>query len=648
MSAADYYAQVNTLFIAYMGRPPSPDGLEYYAQKLDASDGNYLILVDDFYKSDEGKAYYDGLDPKDQVNQVFQNVFGRDAAPAGETYWAGLVSNNEISVAEMAYTIAYNASAADTAELDAKREASTLFTDAMTEDGLSFDTPESKAGAQFFLESVTAADAAEAVLSAQMASQFNAADIQGLLDSCIRLVEIGNTNPTAIQAMLADGGAGFAGALANANLSAEQVGELLVAMAEAEVATPGSVKAALADFDGDLGAFFDAIDSDTEITELVTVFNDAADTGSTAGLGGDVEEILNPTTDTGTTGAGTPTPTPTPTPSFTAEVTDGMVTFDYDAADSDSTDDLTEIARINMTLDGGTATFEGFDDADASDGSSLGTDTETADGFDGIDISNLKDAEPTRLDLSALVVNADNDANNVDFGIKLADFDTDANNKSDLSTDGGQKSNQTVVLPNLADIQGTMVIENMTVASQGTDGLVKNDVLDFSATSCVTEAAKLNSWIDRVFITNNDAEDGYVNLDIDLNDDRDAGALVLQNVMKDDLLFDALNGQLDDAYARAYWGSQEGGGPDNAVIDTISEANYFLSAIGDSSDGYTGLISFLGDGGTFAYAAGAGQSHQGPLIFESPDIVFRRGGSGGSKSSFPRYFSFHPAVNRLL
>ncbi|WP_430738959.1 ISAzo13-like element transposase-related protein, partial [Thiorhodovibrio winogradskyi] len=42
----------------------------------------------------------------------------------------------------------------------------------------------------------------------------------------------------------------------------------------------------------------------------------------------------------------------------------------------------------------------------------------------------------------------------------------------------------------------------------------------------------------------------------------------------------------------------------------------------------------------------AGQSHQGPLIFESPDIVFRRGGSGGSKSSFPRYFSFHPAVNR--
>ncbi|WPL13151.1 MULTISPECIES: DUF4214 domain-containing protein [Thiorhodovibrio] len=345
MAASDYLVQVDTMFIAYMGRPASPSGLEYYAQKLDESGGNYLILVDDFYKSDEGKAYYDGLSPEDQVDQVFQNVFGREAPPDGEAYWADLVSNNVISVAEMAYTIAYNASAADTAALDAKREASTIFNDAMAEDGLSFDTPESKEAARFFLASITAIDTAEAVLSAQMASQFNAADIQGLLDSCIRLVEIGNTNPTAIQAMLADGGAGFAGALANANLSAEQVGELLVAMAEAEVATPGSFKAALADFDDDLGAFFDAIDSDTEITELVTVFNDAADTGSTAGLGRDIDEILNPTTDTGTTGGGDTT-------TFTVTESDGVISFNNPGA------------AVTATLGDGVITFTSGSDTD--------------------------------------------------------------------------------------------------------------------------------------------------------------------------------------------------------------------------------------------------------------------------------------------
>jgi hypothetical protein len=113
---ADYSTQIHTLFIGYFGRPPGPSGLSYYEGQMADSDGNYLILIDDFWNSAERDEVYGELSREAQVTAVFNQLFGRAPQAEGLAYWVG----ETISVGEMVYTIAYNAQAADSAVLEAR------------------------------------------------------------------------------------------------------------------------------------------------------------------------------------------------------------------------------------------------------------------------------------------------------------------------------------------------------------------------------------------------------------------------------------------------------------------------------------------------------------------------------------------------
>ncbi|NVZ10780.1 DUF4214 domain-containing protein [Allochromatium humboldtianum] len=124
---SQYSRQVYVMYAGYFGRPPAPAGFDYYSNWMNMTGGNYLILVDDFFKSSESQALYGPLTTGQKITQVFRSLFARDPQSAGLSYWAGLVDSGRISVAEMAYTIAYNAAAADQAVLDAKIAAAQAF-----------------------------------------------------------------------------------------------------------------------------------------------------------------------------------------------------------------------------------------------------------------------------------------------------------------------------------------------------------------------------------------------------------------------------------------------------------------------------------------------------------------------------------------
>lgn len=128
---AETTQQVYTMFAGYFGRPPAPEGLEYYSDQMARDGGEYGVLVDDFYRSSESQTIYGSLTTEEQVDQVFNFLFSRQAEPAGRSYWTDTVNSGAISVAEMAYTVAYNADAADSAVLEAKISASEAFVAAL-------------------------------------------------------------------------------------------------------------------------------------------------------------------------------------------------------------------------------------------------------------------------------------------------------------------------------------------------------------------------------------------------------------------------------------------------------------------------------------------------------------------------------------
>ena len=162
MAAADYYTQVYTMFVGYFGRPPAQSGLDYYATNVDAAGGSLGVVIDDFYNSAESQAFFAGKTIEQQVNQVFHNLFGRDAAVAGLNYWTNQIATGKVSLAQAAFTIANGAQAADAAILAAKIDTAELWVaslDTNTEI-LLYSTDDGRAAGRDFLNGVTTSTAA--------------------------------------------------------------------------------------------------------------------------------------------------------------------------------------------------------------------------------------------------------------------------------------------------------------------------------------------------------------------------------------------------------------------------------------------------------------------------------------------------------
>lgn len=120
---------VQKMFLAYFGRPVAPTGQEYYGQVVDA--GNIAALQDDFWNSAESQATFGNLPTEARVNAIFQQLFGRDAAVAGLTYWTTEINAGRVSLPQAALTILNSAAAADLAVFNAKLEVANAFTGAL-------------------------------------------------------------------------------------------------------------------------------------------------------------------------------------------------------------------------------------------------------------------------------------------------------------------------------------------------------------------------------------------------------------------------------------------------------------------------------------------------------------------------------------
>lgn len=182
MAAADYYSQVYTMFVGYFGRPPAQAGLDHYAGVVDKAGGKLDAVLDDFHNALESKTLFANQSTEQQVNKIFQNLFGRDAAPTGLNYWTGKILSGEVALSQAAYAIAAGAQPADAAVLTAKIDTAKAWVASLdtTAEILTFSTDAGRAAAREFLSTVkTSTPATQAAVDAATKT----------------MVDGGNTNP---------------------------------------------------------------------------------------------------------------------------------------------------------------------------------------------------------------------------------------------------------------------------------------------------------------------------------------------------------------------------------------------------------------------------------------------------------------------
>lgn len=90
--------QLQELYVAYFGRAADPTGLDYWTEKGITT----AKFAADMYAQNEFKSVYGSLSTESQVNQIYKNLFDREADVAGLTYWTQQINLGVLKVAEIA------------------------------------------------------------------------------------------------------------------------------------------------------------------------------------------------------------------------------------------------------------------------------------------------------------------------------------------------------------------------------------------------------------------------------------------------------------------------------------------------------------------------------------------------------------------
>lgn len=177
-------AQLTELYLSYFGRPPDFDGIQFYTSNPAAT---MASVAAGFSASPESTALYGSVFGASQINAIYQNLFNRDAEPAGLTYWSQEVQAGRITAAGAALAIFQGAQGADKTAAANKIQIATAFVGQLDTNAeiIGYSGTAAAASARAFLRTVT--DVAATVTTAT----------SGLTAAVANAVGIGATAPGA-------------------------------------------------------------------------------------------------------------------------------------------------------------------------------------------------------------------------------------------------------------------------------------------------------------------------------------------------------------------------------------------------------------------------------------------------------------------
>ena len=106
--------QLQQLYIAYFARPGEPVGLDYWVNAGTST----KAFAASMWAQQEFQDVYGELSVKDQVNQLYINLFNREGDESGLEYWAGEISSGNMELASIANDLIYAANHAKGSEED--------------------------------------------------------------------------------------------------------------------------------------------------------------------------------------------------------------------------------------------------------------------------------------------------------------------------------------------------------------------------------------------------------------------------------------------------------------------------------------------------------------------------------------------------
>jgi len=130
-----YEDQVQAMYVAYYSRPGDPGGVAYWAGRLEKSNGDLGAIINQFGNSAEYTDRLAGQSSEALINNIFVNLFGRDADAGGLAFYRNKLDSGAITLASIALNIAngVTSGSSDAAIIDNKIEVANAYTTVIDE-----------------------------------------------------------------------------------------------------------------------------------------------------------------------------------------------------------------------------------------------------------------------------------------------------------------------------------------------------------------------------------------------------------------------------------------------------------------------------------------------------------------------------------
>ena len=135
--AQGYSDQVQEMYVAYYSRPGDPAGVDFWVGELSDSGGDLAAIIDQFGHSDEYNDRFDGQSESELINNIYVNLFGRDADEVGLQFYLNGLQSGEMTLASIALNVSDGVAAGgvDANIVSNKIAAATAYTEAVVEQG---------------------------------------------------------------------------------------------------------------------------------------------------------------------------------------------------------------------------------------------------------------------------------------------------------------------------------------------------------------------------------------------------------------------------------------------------------------------------------------------------------------------------------
>lgn len=131
-----YTQAVQQLYVAYFNRPADSGGLAYWEGVIASQSGSVAAISAAFSQSAEYIAAYAGMNNAQIVDQVYHNLFGRQAESGGLAYWVPLLDRRAITIDNVVTQVAAGAQGSDAVAYSSKVAAATTFTAFLTDSSI--------------------------------------------------------------------------------------------------------------------------------------------------------------------------------------------------------------------------------------------------------------------------------------------------------------------------------------------------------------------------------------------------------------------------------------------------------------------------------------------------------------------------------